>query len=856
MKKIIGKITIMFLFIIGMINVSHCNSVMAEENDKCVLEVHEQEDISSKLQDAIKQGNKYILIPEGEYYCSGVNLNGTDGVTIEATDKTTIKQNGNTPILCVANSYVASNISVKGGTWDGNNVQTPVMRFYGNIDGISLENIVVCSSADCGIRFNGSKSVKIKNTVVENCCSYGVLCDNVDNLSVVDSKMNSAKNGLTFRRCTGVLNVGKSEFVSNTGYGFFASDCDNIIITEVTASENNAGVRVENNVGKLSLKSVYAKSNKEIGIKFYNCSGQIALSRLEPQNNGDSGISIEGCTDTTTVYKSYVYFNGNIGIDIKNSAYVKINGCLVKYNTNYGINVDNNFKLNATAWALKIIATTVQKNNDIGIRIINMPDKTKNKINIDSKTISNNNKNAGFYAENVGFIIFNGVSAKNNEGYGINVSNGKSVTIASSETSGNSDAGVILSSCQKSKLTKLVTKSNGTHGIYLNNSKVTLEETDAESNFWCGLSATGALSNLTINGGNFIGNGLRPDQYEDDDNLCAGIGIYGGAKAKIIEATCNKNHGCGITAAGSDDGSLVSSISVYGCNANENGDHGIGARPHGKINVTKSSNNVENVICDNKHTGFILNDHCSADYVRYCTINGNGKAGISISKNSAVSAINNIKVENNKEDGVHISDNSKAAIKSCEIKDNGQAGIGIYNKSSIVAIDSCNIYNNVHYGICIDAGIVTNITNNSVSNNSWAGILVRNSAKIDNISGTTSQKNKTYGLYMSNGSVAKVVSCDFNENLKDGIRITGKNTTAASIVNVNCKKNIKSGIVLVDNAKINEMTKCKLINNGVYGIAVYKGTTSKKISKLTSSENGSYQIYVEKGAITCLKKKK
>ena len=77
-----------------------------------------------------------------------------------------------------------------------------------------------------------------------------------------------------------------------------------------------------------------------------------------------------------------------------------------------------------------------------------------------------------------------------------------------------------------------------------------------------------------------------------------------------------------------------------------------------------------------------------------------------------------------------------------------------------------------------------------------------------------------------------------------------------SIVNVNCKKNTKSGIVLVDNAKINEMTKCKLINNGVYGIAVYKGTTSKKISKLTSSENGSYQIYVEKGAITCLKKKK
>lgn len=927
MKKNIYKVVAMLLLVLGMILFTQGENVKAAETEAYVLSVDDQEDIASKLQTAIKQGYKYIVIPEGEYYCSGVNLNGTDGVTIETTAKTVVKQSGSAPILYVANSYSASNITIKGGIWDGANSSIPIMRFYGDVNGVSLTDMTISGSADCGVRFNNSKSVKIENTVVQNCDSYGVLCDNVENLTITDSKMNSSKNGLTLRTCTGLLSITGSECVSNSGYGIFASDCSDITMLEVTASQNNAGVRLENTVGKVSMKYVYAKSNKEIGIKLYRCSGQIAFSRLEPQNNGNSGLVLEECTGNATIYKSYAYSNGNIGMDIKNCAYVKFNGCLVKYNSNYGINVDGNVKPDNASWALKIVGTTSQKNSNIGIRIVNMPDKN-NKINIDANTVSNNNGNAGFYAENIGFIIFNKVSAQSNKGFGINVNQGKSVTVASSDVSNNSDIGVRLNSCDKSKITDLVAKSNeksgvlvkssknctvtnaavsdnkdygfnfndvtgtnklsgitatgnansgflftnsqkvtldsactslqnGAHGIYVVDSGVTLNGVDVEKNYWCGVSVTGTSAKLNVNKGTFLSNGTRPDQYEDDDNLCAGIGIYGGATAKIVEAACNKNHGCGITAAGADDGSMISTISVYGCTANENGDHGIGARPYGKINITKSSNNVENVICNNAHTGFILNDHSTSNYVEYCTISGNGKAGISISENSSANKISNNSIKSNQEDGIHVSEKSKALIQSCEICSNVQSGIGIYSKSTVAKIDACNINENEHYGICVDASTVSDITNDSVLNNLWAGILARNSSKIDKISEITLQGNKTYGVYVAKGTtINEMNKLEISDSGADGVRITGKGTSVALITDVNSKTNKKCGLILTDYANITELSKCSFIKNEKHGIAVYNGTTSNNVSGVISSDNASYQVYVEDGASTGLSKKK
>ena len=136
MRKYVCKVFVAMFFLIGIFILSSNQTVKAADEGEYVLDVQNQEDISQKLQDAIKEGNKHIVIPSGEYYCSGVNLNGTDGVTIEASGETIIKQSGDNPILCVANSYTASNITIKGGIWDGSNIETPIMRFYGEISGI------------------------------------------------------------------------------------------------------------------------------------------------------------------------------------------------------------------------------------------------------------------------------------------------------------------------------------------------------------------------------------------------------------------------------------------------------------------------------------------------------------------------------------------------------------------------------------------------------------------------------------------------------------------------------------------------------------------------------------------------
>ena len=125
------------------------------------------------------------------------------------------------------------------------------------------------------------------------------------------------------------------------------------------------------------------------------------------------------------------------------------------------------------------------------------------------------------------------------------------------------------------------------------------------------------------------------------------------------------------------------------------------------------------------------------------------------------------------------------------------------------------------------------------------------------VNGTKIAENAGYGIYVANGANAKLIkNLTVSDSGADGIRITGKKTTATLITNVNSKNSTKCGLVLTDNAVLTEMSKSTFIGNGSHGVAVYKGTTSNKVSDLTCSGNSLYQIYVEDGATTCLSKQK
>ena len=885
------------------------------------LKVSSGKDITTALQKAIDDGYTDIVIPKGTYTCSGISLNEAYGVTISA-EGATIKQAGKSqPLVYVSNSHEASDIVIDGGVWDGNNGSMPVFRFYGDNSNITIQNAVVQNSKDAGIRMRYTQTATMENVTVKNHSSYGVIFDQVKDISVSKSTFTNNKVGINMDGCKGSNQVVYSTCTNNKDAGIRFIDGSEITLNYNEVHYNNGqGISLENVSDLVSMKGNNSKNNDKAGIRIVDCPGKIAFSRNYAYYNGDSGVYLNGCKGIITLYKTNAKYNEDCGFEVIDCANIKVSGCSVKLNKNYGINMDGNTKTDAYKWAINIIDTNVSSNGNIGIRIVD----TVEKKNIEDTTVTSNDK-SGFYASNCGSLILNTVTASKNGEYGFNVNKATSLTAVSCLATDNKDTGLFLNDTTGASVSDSEFSENGAHGVYVVNSEAKLNTVSAKENYWCGVSASGKDTDLRVNEGTYYGNGTRPDKFEGDDNLCAGIGVYDGATATITEAVCNNNHGCGITAAGSEDGKAISTISVYGCTTQKNGDHGIGGRPYAKINVKASSSGKANVIQNNKNTGFILNDHCTTDYVMDCTISGNGKAGISISEHSEAALIQDNSIYDNDEDGIHVSENSEAVIKDCSITENKLSGIGVYSNSK-VDIDDCVVNTNKHYGICIDDSVATKIKDGKVQYNSWAGVIVRKNGEIKSLNDVDIYYNKSYGLYCGEGGKATVTKCSIKYNESDGVRVTGKNSSAAitstkmmynegnglvatdsgkvtsvkkghasgnkgygvycanngrvtmngvsvekngkdgvrvtgasskvKITDGKINDNKKNGLVVTSSGLLNGMSGTSITNNSKHGIAVYKEGTTVNVKNITTSGNDNYEIYVEKGADTSLKSKK
>ena len=133
-KRLMMKSILMFVSVFVCIMFFNVTKVEAAE---IRLSVVEGQDITNELQNAIKQYD-VIVIPKGNYYCSGVKLNGKSNLSIKATGATIIQNSKDNPIIYTSNGTRGSNISIVGGVWKGILADVPVMRFYGSIDHISL----------------------------------------------------------------------------------------------------------------------------------------------------------------------------------------------------------------------------------------------------------------------------------------------------------------------------------------------------------------------------------------------------------------------------------------------------------------------------------------------------------------------------------------------------------------------------------------------------------------------------------------------------------------------------------------------------------------------------------------------
>ena len=995
-------------------------------NNEITLSVTNGEDITQKLQNAVNSYDK-IVIPKGEYKCSGVRLNGLEGVTISAQDAI-IMQNGTTnPLIYVSNNTMASNITIEGGTWDANQKDLPAFRFYGDVNNITITNLTVANSKNAGIRFKESENVIVENVTIIDNTGYALLFEAVKDVQVKGCLLKNSQCGIKFDSCVGQALVSSTKCIQNTDRAILVTGNKNITINDCELNENGEGLRISGVTGTINLGTSNVKNNKGMGIRIFDCTGNIAYSKIYAYDNGSHGVSMENCIGENDLYKvnskrnggegistsacntivlnkcivtsnkdngarighattiwikkGEYYKNGKAGIRFETVGQISVKGVSIHDNQSYGLNVDglsvsglvkevqsyNNgniglrykdslgkintqysvvygnsgsgiygvncenmvvnsvetyknkgFGVNATDSSLANIKyCNVHDNEDIGIRYSNC-----NKI-IVTDSHSYNNINAGIYADSCKTITFNMAEVKNNKGFGINVNNGTAVSTINSVAEGNTKAGLRYNNCKRVKvedtksnsnvdtglyasaiseyikiisteanlngeygvnlnsiigaatlngvsaskndnsgyflnasnnivLKKCKSVENGAHGIYILESVVEVKDMEVSKSYWCGLSATGTNAVVTIKGGQYVNNGTRPDEFEGDDQLCAGIGVYSGAIVNVTEAIVNENHGCGIAVAGAEDGSTISKVYVYSCQLNKNGDHGIGARPYGSIVVDVSESGQKNSICNNKNHGIMLNDYCTSEYIKNSIISENGKAGVSVADNSKAFLIQSSDIIKNAEDGIHVSSSSETVIKKCKIMQNGLAGIGVYSSSKVNISKNCEVSKNQSYGICVDNSNATSIDSSTIKENKAAGVVVRNSGKVESLKNCTITKNKTYGVYCGQAGNVTISKCIITSNTKDGVRATDKNSKV-SFSDCEMSKNKQNGIVVTNNAVISKMKNIIVSENENHGIAIYKDSTVKTVTgKVTANNNLKNQIYVENGAKTTL----
>lgn len=569
-----------------------------------------------------------------------------------------------------------------------------------------------------------------------------------------------------------------------------------------------------------------ANKSSAPAFRFNGTTSDITMKNVKVLNSGSDGIRFKGTSgivlDTVTVNSNGAY--GIIMNDVKKT--VQIKSCKADKNKKNGIAIYD-------AENVEISSTEVNSNTDDGMKLY---------------------RNQS--------LKFSNVTVSKNAGYGMVMSDtSKNASMDNCKFEENKYTGIMITSSNNVKVSKTTSSKNGKkednscYGIYISDSKVTLNNVTAEKNYWSGVSITGAKSVVTITKGNYNGNGTRPTKNEEDDDVtAAGIGVYKGAVVTAKEVTCDNNHGSGMVVASSKNAAKAK-LTIMGCTLTNNGDHGVGGHPYAVVNAKASSGGKRNLIENNATNGIIISENSQSSYIKDSDINNNGNVGLSIITKSKAGYVENCTFAGNKTDGIRITNSSKVTkyISNCTFTKNGRSGIGVYEKSTVKTISSCKIKNSTSSGIRISNAEVDLISKVKSTGNKNAGISIEGS-KVNKISSCTFASNKQYGVYGNGGSRIKLIACNINKNTYDGVRAT-KNKTVIAITNTTVSSNGRIGVVAVDGGTISKLSGCTITANKKHGVAVYEKSTLKGSSKNKIKKNKTRQIYVQEGAITSLKTK-
>lgn len=836
------------------------------ETTECTLNVKGGDDITSALQSAIKSYDK-VIIPEGTYYCSSVKLNGIDGVTISAVGATIIQSGSTNPIIFVSNGAVASNVTIQGGTWNGNGIDMPVFRFYGTCDNVTLSNVTVKNSANAGIRFSGSSSVFLEGVTSVDNTGYAVIFENSSNINVSNSTFKNSKTGIYFKSCSGEVVASNVECTGNTDRAILSELTPNIVIKNSELNDNAEGIRISGATGVVSLDTNNIKNNAGMGIRIFDCTAKIDFARVYAYDNAKSGFSMENCTGNVKMYKAYAKRNLDSGFTIKNCPDISMDTCVSSDNSNYGYNLDC-----SSDTVITMVSCQATSNKNIGIRAINCKS-----LDIDKATVESN-VGSGIYVNGVSDKVTITNSELNSNTEGLRISGSKAeINLDTNNIKNNSEMGLRIFDCTgKINFARIYAYDNGKSGFSMENctGAVKMYKAYAKGNLDSGFTIakctnitfdTCVASDNTNYGYNIDCSAQTNTTMTDCQALTngnIGIRVVGGSNIIVKGTTSENNSGAGIYV-----GMMSGSISISDVSLANNKGYGINLYSNtgnGTLTNVSSIGNADSGYMVNVCTNIVINNSISKE---------NGAHGVYVL--NSVSTLNNVQVSKSYWCGLSVSgEKANVTVNGGSYNNNGTrpdkfagddslcAGIGIY-EGAIGTLKEVSCLENHGCGLAIAASddgsnyCKAYIYGCTFNNNNDHGIGARPYSYVDITSSSSGKNtvinnNKHHGIMLNDNSTSEYINnCEISNNGKAGISI-GENSSAEDISNCIISSNGEDGIHIASSSSAN-IKKCIISDNLLCGIGGYSLSIVTVSDDCQVLNNGSYGICIDQTAAPYIK---
>lgn len=444
-----------------------------------------------------------IRIQSGTYSISLVKVQKSN-IIIDATGATVnfIGSSASGQYVLKATDTSVSNVTIKGGTWDGKGLASIVFHFAGESvkpSNLTFADCTVTGGNDSNIRLANATGVTMTNVMVSG-SNYGMMIKNCKNIKFTD--------------CTTKEN--------NIGYGVRESGGDNVFTNCTITANAIDGLQVKDVGTVLTLKGGNYIKNGKNGISA-TTGATLTMDGVNVSDNESNGISPVGSKTTTTTIKitdSTFNNNGRHGVAADSYVTITMDRCIANGNVSNGIILNKGCKSSG------LTNITAKQNGSSGILV--QGKSTCSKI---SDVVCNNNKKLGISLENV------------------------TITLTNCETKKNKKHGIFISgtSTNTVKIKNCVANDNGSMGIIVANTgtkkKVVVSKTQACANGVSGLESYAKTTQITGKGNVF------------KDNKKHGIAARSG-KLNISKAEITGNGANGVFYVGQKTGGYCTNSTI------------------------------------------------------------------------------------------------------------------------------------------------------------------------------------------------------------------------------------------------------------------------------------------------------